>query len=126
MLTPERMQYVTTNTLKKNKIMNDRTLESSLVERRLFKPNEAFQKQANLNAESLQALYDEADADNESFWGNLAREKLKWIKEFSVILDASKAPHFNWFSDGQMNVSANCIDRHLDARGDQTAIIFEK
>ena len=105
--------------------MNDNVLDSNLIEERMFPPSEAFKKQANLNEAALQNLYDRAAADHEGFWGDLANEHLDWIKPFSQTLDASKAPHFNWFSDGTMNVSANCIDKHLPQRANQTAIIFE-
>jgi acetyl-CoA synthetase len=60
------------------------------------------------------------------FWGNLARRELDWIKEFSVTQSGDFKPpvKIEWFSDGVLNVSANCLDRHLDKNGDKTAIIW--
>ena len=67
----------------------------------------------------------EAEADYEGFWANLAREFISWKKPFSRTLDESKAPFYQWFDDGELNVSYNCLDRHLATRGDQVALIFE-
>ncbi|MNT83246.1 Acetyl-coenzyme A synthetase [compost metagenome] len=66
-----------------------------------------------------------AEADYAGFWGNLARELLTWSKPFTTVLDDSNAPFFKWFADGELNVSYNCIDRHLATKGNKTAIIFE-
>ena len=58
--------------------------------------------------------------------GRIWREQeLAWHKPFTVTLDESRAPNYRWFTDGQLNVSFNCLDVHLDDRGDKTAIIFE-
>ncbi len=100
-------------------------IESVLNENRLFSPSERAKKEATVNAEQLAALHAEAGADHVAFWSRLAQEKLQWSKPFTVGLDDSKAPHYRWFTDGELNVSVNCLDRHLDERGDKTAIIFE-
>ena len=100
-------------------------VQSTLVELRRFEPTNTFKAQANITAEKLQALYDKAEVDYEGFWGDLACEELTWNTPFTQTLDSSNTPYFSWFSDGKINVSANCIDRHLATRGDQTAIIFE-
>ncbi|WP_018138477.1 MULTISPECIES: acetate--CoA ligase [unclassified Thioalkalivibrio] len=101
------------------------TIESTLHETRHFAPPAEFTKNARLKPEDLEALYKKADADYEGFWCDLAREKIDWQTEFTEGLDSSNAPHYRWFADGRMNVSYNCIDRHLEVRGDKTAIIFE-
>ncbi|MCL4164983.1 UNVERIFIED_CONTAM: hypothetical protein GTU68_008183, partial [Idotea baltica] len=65
--------------------------------------------------------------DSEAFWGEQGK-RLDWIKPYTQVKDVSFAPgniNINWYADGTLNVSANCIDRHLETRGDQTAIIFE-
>ncbi|MFO8002886.1 acetate--CoA ligase [Thioalkalivibrio sp.] len=100
-------------------------IESALHEDRHFPPPEDFVAKARLKPADAEALYRKADEDYEGFWCDLAREKITWKKEFSVGLDDSRAPHFAWFTDGVMNVSYNCIDRHLEERGDKPAIIFE-
>ena len=101
------------------------TIESTLHETRHFAPPEDFVRNARLKPEDLEALHNKADADYEGFWCDLAREKIDWQTEFTQGLDSSNAPHYQWFADGRMNVSYNCIDRHLEARGNKTAILFE-
>ncbi len=100
-------------------------IESALHEERHFPPPAEFVAKARIKPADAEALYQKADADYEGFWSDLAREKISWKKDFSVGLDASRAPHFTWFTDGVMNVSYNCIDRHLETRGDKPALIFE-
>ncbi|MDP2196973.1 MAG: acetate--CoA ligase, partial [Sulfurimicrobium sp.] len=74
---------------------------------------------------SYNALCAQAEQDYEGFWGGLAREHIEWKKPFTQVLDESKAPFYRWFHDGEMNVSYNCLDKHLATQGDKTAIIFE-
>jgi acetyl-CoA synthetase len=105
--------------------MSDKNITSILTEERRFPPSTQFAEKARLTEESLNALYAKADSDNVSFWADLARENLSWDKPFETILDASSAPNYRWFADGKLNVSHNCLDRHLETRGDKPAIIFE-
>lgn len=105
--------------------MSDNNIESVLHETRVFFPSDRAKREANVNADRLAQLHAKANADHVGFWSDLAREKLQWSKPFTVGLDDSKAPHYRWFTDGELNVSVNCLDRHLDDRGDKTAIIFE-
>ena len=106
--------------------MTSATIESVLQENRLFPPPADFVKQANVSGmAAYQALCDEAAHDFEGFWGRLARETLLWHSPFSKVLDESTAPFFKWFYDGELNVSYNCLDRHLKTQPDKTAIIFE-
>jgi acetyl-CoA synthetase len=101
-------------------------IESVLKEKRVFKPSDAFVKQANIpGMEAYRKLVAEAEQDFEGFWARLARETLLWSKPFSKTLDESKAPFFRWFYDGELNASYNCLDRHLKTQPDKTAIIFE-
>ncbi|MBO9684993.1 MAG: acetate--CoA ligase [Mitsuaria chitosanitabida] len=72
------------------------------------------------------ALVQEAESDYEGYWARLARELLSWKQPFTKVLNDSDAPFFKWFEDGKLNVSYNCLDRHVEAgRGDRVAIIFE-
>lgn len=102
------------------------SIESILNETRLFPPSDAFRVQANVSGiEAYRALCAQAEQDYEGFWGAHARENLVWHKPFNQVLDESDAPFYRWFHDGEMNVSYNCLDKHLATRGDKTAIIFE-
>ncbi len=101
------------------------TIESALHEDRHFPPPASFVANARLQPADAEALYQKAEEDYEGFWCDLARQKITWNKDFTVGLDDSRAPHYAWFTDGLMNVSYNCIDRHLDKHGDKPAIIFE-
>jgi len=105
--------------------MADNNIESVLKEDRLFEPPQAFVDNASLKPADVEALREAAAADHEGFWAQQARERIDWHKPFSQVLDDSDAPFFKWFADGELNVSYNCLDRHLETRGDKTAIIFE-
>jgi len=100
-------------------------INSILTETRLFKPSAEFTANARLNEDKLKALYQHAEDDYEGFWADQARQHIDWKTPFSITLDDSQAPYFKWFTDGTMNVSYNCIDRHLAKSADKTAIIFE-
>jgi len=87
-----------------------------------------FAAQANINAEQFDTLYQRSVEDPEGFWGDMAREYLSWFKDWDQTLDWSFAKddlHIEWFKGGRLNVSYNCLDRHLESRGDQTAILWE-
>src|SRR5690242_15392396 len=102
------------------------TLKSILQETRVFPPDPAFVKQANVaGMKAYHALSAEAENDLNAFWGRLAREQLIWHKPFTRVLDESNHPFFKWFDDGELNVAYNCLDRHLDTQPDKVAIIFE-
>ena len=101
-------------------------IESVLNETRVFKPAEAFVKQANISGmAAYEAMCKEAERDFEGFWAKLAREHVLWSKPFTKTLDESNAPFFKWFYDGELNASYNCLDRHLKTQPDKVAIIFE-
>ena len=101
-------------------------IESVLNERRVFEPSAQFVKQANVaGMAGYQALCDAAAKDYAGFWAKLARETLLWKKPFTRALDESKAPFFKWFEDGELNVSYNCLERHLASQPEKIAIIFE-
>ncbi|ANH66743.1 acetate--CoA ligase [Mitsuaria sp. 7] len=75
---------------------------------------------------AYEALCKEAETDYEGYWARLARELLSWKQPFTKVLNDADAPFFKWFEDGRLNVSYNCLDRHVEAgRGDRVAIIFE-
>ena len=102
------------------------SIESVLHENRVFKPSEAFKQQANVSGmAAYNALCAEFAADYESAWAKLARELLVWSKPFTITLNDSQAPFYKWFEDGELNVSANCLDKHLGTIPNKVAIIFE-
>jgi acetyl-CoA synthetase len=76
---------------------------------------------------SYEAMYRQSVEDNEGFWAEQA-QRIDWIRPFSKVKDASfnrDDLHIRWYEDGSLNVCANCIDRHLPDKADQTAIIWE-
>jgi acetyl-CoA synthetase len=92
----------------------------------LFYPSEELSKNARIkNMDEYHALCKEAEDDYEGFWGRMANEKISWTKPFQTVLDESDAPFFKWFKEGELNVSEQCIDRHLADKRNQAAILFE-
>jgi acetyl-CoA synthetase len=94
---------------------------------KVYPVDPAFAAKAHLRKADYERLYAESVKDPEGFWGRIG-ERLEWSKKPSRIRDVSFDPkdfHIRWYDDGQLNVSANCLDRHLATRGDKTAIIFE-
>ena len=101
-------------------------IQSILNETRVFAPTDAFVKQANVSGmAAYQALCATAEKDYAGFWAKLARDYILWKKPFSKTLDESNAPFYKWFEDGELNISYNCLDKHLSTQPDKTAIIFE-
>ncbi len=106
--------------------MSVENIDSILQEHRLFEPSAEFKSHAKINSsDTLDAMRRHAEEDYEGYWEKLAQDELDWHKPFSITLDESKAPHYQWFCDGLINVSYNCLDRHLETKGDHNAIIFE-
>jgi acetyl-CoA synthetase len=102
------------------------SIDSILIETRVFPPSDAFRSKANVpGMEAYNALCEQASQDYEGFWGRLAGEHLTWSKPFTQVLDESTPPFYRWFHDGELNVSYNCLDRHLPVLGNKLAIIFE-
>lgn len=91
-----------------------------------FQPNREFAKQARIkNMCEYHDLQTWAHEDYEGFWGYFANEKIDWFSPYTQVLDESTAPFYKWFVDGKLNVSHQCIDRHLATRKNKAAIIFE-
>ncbi len=92
-----------------------------------YPPSEAFAANAHADADTYQRMYDASIADPEGFWAEHA-QRIDWIKEPKTVKNASfefGKVDIKWFEDGTLNIAANCVDRHLETRGDQTAIIWE-
>jgi len=86
-----------------------------------------FAARARVKADDYTRLYAESVRDPAGFWGRIGK-RLDWIKPYTQVKDVSFAAdnlHIRWYHDGELNLSANCLDRHLAARGDKTAILWE-
>ena len=101
--------------------------QNAQTDAKTYAPSAEVIAKAHVNAATYDEMYAASIADPEAFWGEHGK-RIDWIKPFTKVKDVSYAPgdiRIKWFYDGTMNVSANCIDRHLETRGDQTAIIWE-
>jgi len=101
------------------------SIESSSHETRRFDPPVGFAAKAHIkNRAEYDALYRRSIDDNDGFWGDVARSELTWKKPFTKVKSGS-VPFVRWFEDGELNVSENCLDRHLEKRGNKPALIWE-
>ena len=92
----------------------------------IFNPNPEFAKDAHIKSmDEYWKLQNQAIEDYEGYWKDFADEKIDWIEPYDTVLDESNAPFYKWFSNGKLNVSNQCIDRHLADKAEQNAIIFE-
>ena len=106
--------------------MSQDTIESILQEKRLFQPSAEFSQKAHIKSlEEYQALYDKAKADPQAFWAELATQELDWFQKWDAVLDW-QPPFAKWFVNGKINISYNCLDRHLTTwRKNKAALIWE-
>ncbi len=99
-----------------------------MTETHIHPPSAEVIARAHLNDAQYKEMYAESIKDPDAFWGKLARERLQWITPFTKVKNSSfdyDNVSIKWFEDGELNVCANCVDRHLATRGDQVAIIWE-
>jgi len=99
-----------------------------MSESKLYPVPAEFARQAHINAEQYAQMYQRSVDDPDGFWAEQADAFLSWTKKWDKVSDWSyKADdlHIKWFDGGKLNVAYNCIDRHLDSRGDQVALIWE-
>ena len=92
-----------------------------------YPPSQQMADAAHVNAEKYTAMYEASISDPDGFWREQGA-RVDWMKPFTQVSDVDFTlgkVKINWYADGELNVAANCIDRHLDTRGDQTAIIWE-
>ncbi len=97
------------------------------MEQHIYPPSDKTVKHALINEEQYKAMYAQSIADPDAFWRKQGK-RLDWMTPYTKVKNTTFAHpdvSIKWFEDGQLNVSANCIDRHLATRGDQTAIIWE-
>ena len=98
-----------------------------MSENNLYHPSKKAKKIALINEKHFSEKYNYSIKSNDEFWSQEGK-KIKWIKPFSKVKDISydlKDLHIRWFYDGSLNVSSNCLDRHLETRENQIAIIWE-
>ncbi|MFQ5512845.1 MAG: acetate--CoA ligase [Myxococcota bacterium] len=108
---------------------DENAIESTLKEKRRFKPDPAFVRRANIRGqEAYRRMRKEAERNFQRFWARMAKEHVDWFTPWKKIL-AWKAPYAKWFVGGKTNVSFNCLDRHLEGpnawRRNKAAIIWE-
>jgi acetyl-CoA synthetase len=106
--------------------MTQPTIESILQENRSFPPSDEFASKAAVKSlDAYKQLYAAAQADPTGFWADQATKELHWFKPWDTVLDWSNPPFAKWFDGGKINLSYNCLDRHLATRGDKPAIVWE-
>ena len=105
--------------------MSQSSIDSVLKESRVFDPPEAFSKNAHIKSMAdYERICSEAEADPEKFWGGIAGE-LHWFRQWDKVLEWDP-PWAKWFVGGQLNLSYNCLDRHVATwRRNKAAIIWE-
>ena len=92
----------------------------------IYQPNPEFAENAAIKSmDAYWALQNKAIEDYEGFWKTFADEKINWLAPYDQVLDESDAPFYKWFTNGKLNVSNQCIDRHLADKAEKTAILFE-
>ncbi len=99
-----------------------------MSDEKLYPVPAKFAAKSHIDDAHYQAMYQQSIDDPEGFWAEQAEQFITWFKPWDKVLDWSydkKDLHIKWFEGGKLNVCYNCIDRHLDTRGDQVAIIWE-
>jgi acetyl-CoA synthetase len=92
----------------------------------LFEPNSAFSQNARIKSmDEYNELQAWAQRDYEGFWDHYAKEKIDWFTPYTNVLDERNAPFVKWFDGGKLNVSYQCVARHLDDKKNKAAILFE-
>jgi len=106
---------------KKNSINN------ILEEKRIFPPSKKFAENSNISTqEELLSLKKQATDNPNQFWESFAKSELDWFEPFQTVLDNENAPFFKWFKEGKLNITYNCLDRHIKrGLGGKTALIWE-
>lgn len=99
-----------------------------MSDKKIYNVPAEFAAKTNINAEQYKTLYQQSVDDPETFWAEQASQFLSWSKPWDKVMDYSfdaKDLYIKWFQGGKLNVAYNCIDRHLESKGSQTAIIWE-
>ena len=103
------------------------SINNILEENRVFTPSQEFSSQANISSlDDLESINEKARKNPISFWDSIAKSELDWFQSYETVLDKKNAPFFKWFKEGRINISYNCLDRHIkNGLGDKKALIWE-
>ncbi len=97
-----------------------------MSESKIYPVPSEFAKNAHINSERYESMYTQSIEDPDTFWAEQAEEFLDWTKAWDRVQDWDfRTGKIKWFEGGKLNVSYNCLDRHLDTRGDQVAVLWE-
>ncbi|MCG6899406.1 MAG: acetate--CoA ligase [Gammaproteobacteria bacterium] len=97
-----------------------------MSESKIYDVPEAFARNAHIDAATYEAMYRRSVSDPAGFWAEQAEKFLDWDKQWDRVLDWDYSKgHIRWFEGGRLNACYNCVDRHLESRGDQVALIWE-
>ena len=103
------------------------SINNILEENRLFPPSKEFSDKSNIKSfEELQSLKKQSLENPTKFWESFANSEIDWFEPFQTVLDRENAPFFKWFKEGKLNISYNCLDRHIkNGIGNKTALVWE-
>ncbi len=105
-----------------------KNIEVYMDEKRTFPPSEEFRRRAHISSlEEYERIYKRSVEDPEGFWAEMAEKQLTWFKKWDKVLEWNfEKPEIKWFQGGKLNVSYNCIDRHLNnSTRNKAAIVWE-
>ncbi|ABM71893.1 acetyl-coenzyme A synthetase [Prochlorococcus marinus str. MIT 9515] len=103
------------------------SINNILEEKRLFPPSKEFSEKSNIKSfEELQLLKKQSLENPMKFWESFGKSEIDWFEPFKTVLDRENAPFFKWFKEGKLNITYNCLDRHIkNGIGNKTALIWE-
>lgn len=103
------------------------SINNILEENRLFPPSKEFSDKSNIKSfEELQSLKKQSLENPTKFWESFANSEIDWFEPFQTVLDRENAPFFKWFKEGKLNITYNCLDRHIkNGIGNKTALVWE-
>ena len=103
------------------------SINNILEENRIFHPSKNFADNSNIRSfEQYHSLKKQALKNPAHFWESFAKSEIDWFEPFETVLDSENAPFFKWFKEGKLNITYNCIDRHIkNGLGKKTALIWE-
>ena len=103
------------------------SINNILKEKRIFPPSKDFADNSNIKSEEeLFSLKKQASQNPTQFWASFANSEIDWFEPFQTVLDSENAPFFKWFKEGKLNITYNCLDRHIkNGNGAKTALIWE-
>ena len=102
------------------------SINNILEEKRLFSPSKEFSEQSNIKSfEELKSLKNQSLENPIKFWETFANSEIDWFETFQTVLDTTNSPFFKWFKEGKLNITYNCLDRHIkNGLANKTALIW--